>query len=158
MASALREGSFRTCGELADGAISWVCPWDYLRKTAPPALAAGAAKAGRPIPPLIAHVPIAVHDSVDEVRQAAREQVGFYARVPFYAAMFAEADFPDAGAGMSDALVDALVVYGDRETVVSRLRQIKSEGAGEIIAHPILSGADRMASLTQAMEAVAAAN
>jgi F420-dependent oxidoreductase-like protein len=158
MASALREGSFRTCGELADGAISWVCPWDYLRKTAPPALAAGAAKAGRPIPPLIAHVPIAVHDSVDEVRQAAREQVGFYARVPFYAAMFAEAGFPDAGAGMSDALVDALVVYGDRETVVSRLRQIKSEGAGEIIAHPILSGADRMASLTQAMEAVAAAN
>ncbi len=31
MASALRPASFRVCGELADGAISWVCPWDYLR-------------------------------------------------------------------------------------------------------------------------------
>jgi F420-dependent oxidoreductase-like protein len=107
MASALREGSFRTCGELADGAISWVCPWDYLRKTAPPALEAGAAKAGRPVPPLVAHVPIAVHDNTAEVREAAREQVGFYARVPFYAAMFAEAGFSDAGSGMSDELVDA---------------------------------------------------
>lgn len=158
MASALRDASFRTCGELADGAISWVCPWDYLRKTALPALQAGAARAGRAVPPLVAHVPISVHDSAEEVRQAAREQLGYYARVPFYAAMFAEAGFPDASAGMSDELVDALVVYGDRETVVSRLRQIKSEGAGEIIAHPVVAGSDRMASLTRAMEAVAAAN
>jgi F420-dependent oxidoreductase-like protein len=158
MASALREGSFSACGELADGAISWVCPWDYLRKTALPALKAGAAKAGRPTPPLIAHVPVAVHEDVDEVRAAARESVGFYARVPFYAAMFSDAGFPDAPAGMSDALVDALVVYGDREAVVSRMRQIKSEGAGEIIAHPILAGADRPAALARVMEAVARAN
>ena len=34
MASALRPPSFRLCGELADGAISWVCPWDYLRDIA----------------------------------------------------------------------------------------------------------------------------
>jgi F420-dependent oxidoreductase-like protein len=158
MASALREGSFRTCGELADGAISWVCPWEYLRGTALPALKAGAAKAGRPVPPLIAHVPISVHDNADEVRSAAKEQVGFYARVPFYAAMFANAGFPDATAGMSDALVDSLVAYGDQEAVVSRLRQIKAEGAGEIIAHPVLAGADRAAALTRAMEAVARAN
>jgi len=158
MASALREGSFRACGELADGAISWVCPWDYLHKTALPALEAGAAKAGRDVPPLVAHVPICVHDNVEEIRQAAREQVGNYARVPFYAAMFAEAGFPDASAGMSDALVDALVAYGDQEAVVSRLRQVIAEGAGEVIAHPILAGSDRMASLTKAMETVARAN
>ncbi len=158
MASALREASFRTCGELADGAISWVCPWDYLRKIAPPALAAGAKKAGRATPPLIAHVPVCVHDNAEEVRQAAREQVGNYGRVPFYAAMFAAAGFPDAGAGMSDALVDALVVYGDEATVASRLRQIIAEGAGEIIAHPLLAGADRMASLSKSMKAVARAN
>jgi alkanesulfonate monooxygenase SsuD/methylene tetrahydromethanopterin reductase-like flavin-dependent oxidoreductase (luciferase family) len=158
MASALREGSFRTCGELADGAISWVCPWDYLRATALPAIKIGAAKAGRTPPPLIAHVPISVHDNADEVRTAAREQVGNYGRVPFYAAMFANAGFPDAGSGMSDGLVDSLLAYGDQEAVVSRLRQIKAEGAGEIIAHPVLAGSDRMASLSKAMEAVARAN
>jgi alkanesulfonate monooxygenase SsuD/methylene tetrahydromethanopterin reductase-like flavin-dependent oxidoreductase (luciferase family) len=31
MASALRPRGVRTCGELADGAISWVCPLPYLR-------------------------------------------------------------------------------------------------------------------------------
>jgi hypothetical protein len=72
--------------------------------------------------------------------------------------MFSNAGFPDAGSGLSDALIDALVVYGDREAVVSRLRQIKSEGAGEIIAHPILAGADRAAAVTRVMEAVARAN
>jgi F420-dependent oxidoreductase-like protein len=158
MASALREASFRACGELADGAISWVCPWDYLRRTALPAIAAGAAKAGRPAPPLIAHAPICVHEDAAEARQAAREQVGNYGRVPFYAAMFADAGFPDASSGMSDALIDALVVYGNREAVVSRLRQILAEGAGEVIAHPVLAGPDRQASLARAMEAVAMAN
>lgn len=158
MASALREASFRTCGELADGAISWVCPWNYLRTVALPALKSGADKAGRETPPLVAHVPIAVHENLEEVRQAAREQVGYYARVPFYAAMFAEAGFADAASGMSDRLVDALVVHGDEAAVVSRLRQIISEGAGEIIAHPVLAGPDRQASLTRAMEAVAHAN
>ena len=28
MASALRKKSFEVCGEIADGAISWVCPSD----------------------------------------------------------------------------------------------------------------------------------
>jgi F420-dependent oxidoreductase-like protein len=158
MASALRQASFETCGELADGAISWVCPWDYLRQVALPALAAGAAKAGRPAPPLIAHVPVCVHEDAAEVRQAAREQIGFYARVPFYAAMYGDAGFGDASDGLSDRLVDGLVVSGSAGAVVEKLRQILGEGAGEIIAHPILAGADRQASLTRVFEAVAAAN
>src|SRR5712691_11522383 len=58
MISALREGSFRLAGELADGAISWVCPWPYLRDKALPAMKAAAQAAGRTVPPLIAHVPV----------------------------------------------------------------------------------------------------
>ena len=42
MASALSAGAFRLCGEFADGAISWMCPWDYLRDVALPALREGA--------------------------------------------------------------------------------------------------------------------
>ncbi len=158
MASALRRSSFLTCGELADGAISWVAPWGYLRQTALPALKEGAEKANRPVPPLIAHVPVCVHEDVDEARQAAREQIGFYARVPFYAAMYAEAGFPNASSGISDELIDALVVHGDEEKVVERLRQVLAEGAGEVIAHPLLAGPDRQASLTRALTAVAHAN
>ncbi len=46
--SALREKSFHLAGELADGAISWMCPVPYLLEKALPALQAGAAKSGRP--------------------------------------------------------------------------------------------------------------
>ena len=44
--SALRPNAFRLAGEIADGAISWVCPLPYLRDVAVPALKQGAAKVG----------------------------------------------------------------------------------------------------------------
>ena len=46
MGSALRKGSFELCGAESDGAISWICPFDYLRDVALPAMQAGSA-AGR---------------------------------------------------------------------------------------------------------------
>ena len=57
--SALRPNAFRLAGEIADGAISWVTPIDYLTRTALPQLQAGAEAMGRERPPLIAHVPVA---------------------------------------------------------------------------------------------------
>src|SRR5437868_8743200 len=50
--SALGEKAFRLAGEIADGAISWVCPVPYLLDTALPALRAGAQAQHRPAPPL----------------------------------------------------------------------------------------------------------
>ena len=47
MASALQEGSYELCGELADGAISWVSPAVYLRDKALPAMRRGSDQAGR---------------------------------------------------------------------------------------------------------------
>ena len=70
MASALRTNGFRLCGELADGAISWNCPLSYLRDVAVPALKEGAAKAGRPVPPLVAHVPVVVSEDKKAVYEA----------------------------------------------------------------------------------------
>ncbi len=67
MASALQRGSFELCGAEADGAISWICPGPYLRDVALPAMQAGADKAGRPVPPLIAHAPVCVHENAEEV-------------------------------------------------------------------------------------------
>ncbi len=140
MASALRTNGFRLCGEIAEGAISWVCPLPYLRDVAVPAIKAGAAKAGREAPPLVAHVPVVVSDDADAVREAARRQIGFYPRVPFYSQMFVDAGFPEAAEGqMSDRMIDALVVHGSAETVKDRLREVTSYGAGELLAMPIQS-------------------
>ena len=33
--SALGTGAFRACGEVADGAISWLCPPPYLKRLCP---------------------------------------------------------------------------------------------------------------------------
>src|SRR5436305_4246669 len=78
MISALREGSFRLAGELTDGAITWVCPWPYLRDRALPTMKAAAEAAGRTVPPLIAHIPVCVETNPEEARAAAREQIGRY--------------------------------------------------------------------------------
>ena len=116
MASALRSGSFELCGAEADGAISWVCPRAYLRDTALPAMQKGADAAGRPTPPLIAHAPVVVHDNYEEVRTAFREQFGNYPRLPFYRRMLVAAGYPEAReAAWSDAMIDGLVIWGERE-------------------------------------------
>ena len=95
MASALRKGSFELCGEEADGAISWICPFTYLRDVALPAMEAGASRAGRETPPLIAHAPVCVHDNPEEVRAAVREQM-MNPRLPYYQRMLVAAGYPEA--------------------------------------------------------------
>lgn len=143
MASALRTNGFRVCGELADGAISWVCPLPYLRDVAVPALKEGAAKAGRPVPPLIAHVPVVVSEDLHAVREGARRQIGFYPRVPFYSQMFQDAGFPEAAQGeLSDRMIDALVVHGTAAQVKARLRGLPDFGANELLAMAILPPGD----------------
>jgi F420-dependent oxidoreductase-like protein len=132
--SALRAGAFRLAGEIADGAISWMCPVPYLASRARPALAAGAEAAGRPRPPLIGHVPVALHTDRGRVRAAARQQLSHYGRLPFYARMFADAGFPVAADGtMSDALFDELVVAGSPERIRARLEESHAAGVDELL-------------------------
>ncbi len=157
MASALRRRSFEACGEVADGAISWVCPGTYLRDVALPAMRRGAERAGRPTPPLVAHAPVCVHENADEARAASREQLSNYPRTPFYQQMFADSGHPEAfSSEWSDGMIDDVVFMGSEEQVADRLRDLFAMGATEIIAHPILAGADREASANRALEAIAA--
>ncbi|RJQ13223.1 MAG: LLM class flavin-dependent oxidoreductase [Dehalococcoidia bacterium] len=158
LASALRPKSFEVCGELTDGAISWMCPASYLIREALPAIRRGAERAGRPAPPLIAHVPIMVSEDREAVRALARQQLGNYANVPFYLAMFREAGFPEASAGYSDAMLDDLVVSGTTEEVVGRLTRMIADGCGEVLAHPLLEPGDREGSIERAFHAVALAH
>ena len=158
MASALQEGAFETCGELADGAISWVCPWAYIREHALPALQQGAAKAGRETPPLVLHVPICVEEDPAVVREAAQRQIGAYGRFQFYNAMFRTAGYPDAAEGYSPELIDDLVIYGSEAEVARRLKERAAAGFGEVMAMPIVSGDDRDVAVRRGMAAIARAN
>lgn len=158
LASALRPKSFELCGELADGAISWMCPKAYLVSEALPALRRGAAGANRTPPPLIAHVPVAVSTDRAAVRDLARRQLGGYMSIPFYLAMFRAAGFPEAKEGYSDAMLDDLVVSGTPDEVAERLAGYVADGCGEVLAHPLLAPDDRAGSIDRAFRAVAAAH
>ena len=75
-----------------------------------PAIEKGAREASRPVPPLIAHAPVCVHENPDEVRAALRQQFG-HPGLPFYQNMLIEAGYPEAKEGVwSDAMIDGVAV------------------------------------------------
>jgi F420-dependent oxidoreductase-like protein len=132
--SALRVKSFGAAGEVADGALSWLCPPSYLRTVAAPAVRAAAAANGRLPPPVVAHVPVVLADSRAAILAAARPLLAAYARRPFYAGMFADAGFPlDAPDAVSDELIDELIVGGDEAQVGARLAELLGSGLDELM-------------------------
>lgn len=156
MASALQARSFGLCGELADGAITWLCPADYVRDTCLPALRAGAEKAGRPAPPLVMHLPVSVHEDSAAVREAVRRQFGGYLSTISYPAMLAASGYPEAlERQWSDAMVDAVVAHGSEEQVAERLRGLLAMGVSEIIAAPVGAGPDPAATVERTLRLVA---
>ena len=156
MASALRERSFEVCGAQSDGAISWVCPHQYLRDIALPALKAGAESAGRPAPPLIVHAPICVHEDPAAAREGARQQLGTYPSTLFYSQMFSDAGFPGSlETGWTDEMVDAVLITGDEASVAEQCREIFGWGASEILASVVTAGGDREASADRTIRLLA---
>ncbi len=132
--SALRKNAFRLAGELADGAISWLCPLDYLRQIAGPNMHDAAERAERPAPRMIAHVPVVMTDDRDRMLTTARPVIERYGRLPFYAGMFRDAGFPVGENGaVSDDLLDHLVVWGDGARVRERLSSALNDGIDEVL-------------------------
>jgi F420-dependent oxidoreductase-like protein len=152
--SALRPHAFRLAGEIADGAISWVTPIDYLIRTALPAMHAGADAAGRQRPPLIAHVPVAVTTDRAAARAAFRAQFPIYPKLPFYAAMFAESGYPvTANSEMTDELVETLAVTGGVDEIRARLEAIRSAGIDELLISQVVvaDGDSELAALSEVL-------
>jgi F420-dependent oxidoreductase-like protein len=132
--SALGAGAFHVAGEVADGAISWNCPVPYLLEVARPALQGGAEGVNRPVPSLVAHVWVALSADAPAVRRAAQHVLARYARLPFYANMWAAAGYPVTADGqVSDDLIDTLVVMGDTAAVKARLRELLAAGLDELL-------------------------
>ena len=155
MASALQPRSFELCGAESDGAISWICPGTYLRDVALPAMERGARQASRPTPPLIAHAPVCVHEDFAQVREAVQREMR-HPRMPFYQRMLAGAGFPEAaGGGWSDAMVDAIVLWGDEARVAQRIDELFQWGAGEVLISPVGAGADEAESIHRTTRLIA---
>ncbi|MFN8555952.1 MAG: LLM class flavin-dependent oxidoreductase [Dehalococcoidia bacterium] len=143
-------------GEASDGAISWVAPRRYLLEQALPALRRGAEKAGRPAPPIVAHVPFLLDPDRRVARDRAREQLAGFARSAHFTATWAAAGYDPTT--YSDTLLDDLLVSGNEEQVAAGLRGWQEAGIDEVLAHPLLDPADRDRSIARAFAAVARAH
>jgi F420-dependent oxidoreductase-like protein len=125
--SALGPAAFRLAGEIADGALPFMCPIPYLLNTALPALSAGAADAGRPRPPVVAHVPVAFTEDRAAALQTGRQTLGYYPTRPTYHNMFIAAGFSEQEINpISDRLIESLLVFGDESKIKDRLLEILS--------------------------------
>jgi len=119
--AALTHKMLELAGEIADGAILWLCPPAYVRDVALPALERGRKRAGKTLSgfEVVAAVPLAVTGDVAGVRAALRVELARYLALPFYRAMLEASGLgPDVRAfdrdgEVPETLADALGTVGD---------------------------------------------
>lgn len=83
--STLGKKAFQLAGEIADGALSWMCPVPYLLHTGIPLLhKAATANRRSKFPPVVAHVSVALSQDSDSVMVAGHKMFDMYSKFPFY--------------------------------------------------------------------------
>jgi alkanesulfonate monooxygenase SsuD/methylene tetrahydromethanopterin reductase-like flavin-dependent oxidoreductase (luciferase family) len=87
--AALSAKMLELAGEIADGVILWLCPPEYVRAVAVPAITRGRRRANRPLDgfEIVAAVPLAITDDRAAALSAFRAELVRYASLPFYRAM-----------------------------------------------------------------------
>ena len=87
--AALSRKMLELAGEIADGAVLWLCSPDYVRDVAVPALQRGRARAGKTLAgfEIVAAVPLAIADDAPGALAAFRGELARYLTLPFYRAM-----------------------------------------------------------------------
>jgi probable F420-dependent oxidoreductase len=74
-------------------------------------------------------------------RQTARRPLRFLSGLPGYRASFARMGFTDGDIdGLSDALVDQLLIWGDAATIADRIGQYRQAGADHVMLHVLSEG------------------
>ncbi len=135
--AALGPRLLRVAGELADGTILWMANAAAIESHVVPRLTRAANRAGRPSPRIVAGLPVAVHDDMDEARDAAAEQWGMYGTLPNYQHILAR--------GGISSPAEAVIV-GDEAAVTRDIVGLFEAGASDVWAAPFPVGSDRSAS------------
>ena len=133
----LRPGMARLAGRVADAAITWLTPASYLRETVIPALREGAEAAGRPLPRVVAMVPMALPLPGQDVEEVAVAGNGPHMEAPHYADMLKRAGI-DVSSG--DPLVNARslieggsFLVGEADQLVEQIRTFWNSGVDEVV-------------------------
>jgi F420-dependent oxidoreductase-like protein len=104
--AALSPKMLRLAGEIADGAMLWLCNPSYIRDVVVPETKAGRERAGKSLDgfDIVAAVPSAVTDDKAAAYETMRGDLLTYWSLPFYRAMIDRSGFGDDIAAFDDAM------------------------------------------------------
>jgi F420-dependent oxidoreductase-like protein len=131
---ALHEQVSRLAGRRADGVLPWLAPVSWVSDVVLPNVRKGAADAGREPPPVIAELPCVLSTDRSYVREVVQRDLAIYPKVPFYADVLARSGFP--GSEWNDAMMDAVVPWGDEDAIAGRVRAYLDAGCDEVALSP----------------------
>ncbi|WP_329084550.1 TIGR03620 family F420-dependent LLM class oxidoreductase [Streptosporangium sp. NBC_01469] len=88
---------------------------------------------------LVPEQAVVLETDADRARTIARDYMAFYLKLPNYLNHLRTLGWPDADLvdGGSDALVDAIVCWGDPETISERVRAHHEAGADHVCVQPL---------------------
>lgn len=132
--SALSPRMLRIAAQFADGVVLWMASRQAVESRIVPVLDATTAEFGRPRPRVVAGLPVAVHDDIDEARSAVAANAVGYAGMRNYDQIIR------AGGGTSAADV---AIVGPESEVHRQLQALLDAGATDLWAQPVAVGADR---------------
>jgi F420-dependent oxidoreductase-like protein len=151
--AALSPRMLQTAGEIADGAVLWLCNPHYIRDVVVPEVSRGRERAGKSLDgfDIVAAVPAAVVDHRAEAFAAMRRDLLPYFSLPFYRAMLERSGFGadieryDGAAGdveamqaaISDDFLAVLTAVGDEDGVRACVARYLDAGATSPCLGPI---------------------
>ncbi len=151
--AALSPAMLRLAGEIADGAVLWLCNPGYIRDVVIPEVTAGRERAGKPFEgfEVVPAVPAAIVEDPEDAYRSMRRELLTYFSLPFYRAMIERTGFGadiaafDAAVGdreamraaISERFVEELTAVGDREAVLAGVERYRAAGATSPSVAPI---------------------
>ncbi len=127
----------RLAGQVADAAITWLTPPGYLAEVIVPALRAGAADAGRPMPRLVAMVPMALRRADRDPAEFCAAGNSAHLSLPHYTDMLARSGIDVRRLDPVDraraVIAGSAFVEGDVDSVVDQLDAYRRAGVDEVV-------------------------
>jgi alkanesulfonate monooxygenase SsuD/methylene tetrahydromethanopterin reductase-like flavin-dependent oxidoreductase (luciferase family) len=146
---ALALGTVEVAGELADGVMLYLCPKSRLPRVRT-ALEKGAARAGRSATAVdvTTGLPTCISDDLDAARTAAKSNLAFYGRLPFYNKLFQNSGFVQEAValaegnaqGVSDRMAEELSLVGPPSRCREQLAAFREAGVQLPIIVPVPVG------------------
>jgi F420-dependent oxidoreductase-like protein len=145
--AALSPNMLQLAGEVADGAMLWLCNPSYIEDVVVPEVRAGRERAGKSLEgfDIVAAVPCAVVDDRQGAYDTMRRDLVTYWSLPFYRAMIERSGFEqdiaafDAGIekgdveaakrGISDRFLESLTAIGSADDVRAGIDRYRGAGA-----------------------------